>query len=68
MKTLNLHTNCSLPTLRNEWAGIRMFSTTSNPVAQLGKVDYISTKLEEASGWSNRIYTHQHRKTSNSQS
>ena len=53
MKTLNLHTNCSLPTLINEWAGIRMFSTITNPVAQieLGKVDYISTKLEEASGW-----------------
>ena len=51
MKTLTLHTNCSQPTLRNEWAGIRMFSTISNPVAQLGKVDYISTKLEEASGW-----------------
>ena len=46
MKTLNLHTNCSLPTLRNEWAGIRMFSTITNPVAQLGKVDYNSTKLE----------------------
>jgi hypothetical protein len=52
MKTLTLHTNCSQPTLRNEWAGIRMFSTLSNPAnLQLGKVDYISTKLEEASGW-----------------
>ena len=51
MKTLTLHTNCSQPTLRNEWAGIRMFSTFSNP-ANLGKVDYIGTKqLEEASGW-----------------
>ena len=47
MKTLNLHTNCSLPTLRNEWAGIRMFSTITNPVEQLGKVDYNSTKLED---------------------
>ena len=51
MKTLTLHTNCSQPSLRNEWAGIRMFSTISNP-ANLGKVDYIGTKqLEEASGW-----------------
>jgi hypothetical protein len=52
MKTLNLHTNYSQPTLRNEWCGIRMFSTISNPAQlELGKVDYISTKLEEASGW-----------------
>ena len=52
MKTLNLHTNSSQPTLRNEWCGIRMFSTISNPAqANLGKVDYISTGLEEASGW-----------------
>ena len=50
MKTLTLHTNCSQPTLRNEWAGIRMFSTISNR-ANLGKVDYICTQLEEASGW-----------------
>ena len=51
MKTLTLHTNSSQPTLRNEWAGIRMFSTFSKP-ANLGKVDYIGTKqLEEASGW-----------------
>ena len=50
MKTLTLHTNCSQPTLRNEWAGISMFSTISNP-ANLGKVDYICTQLEEASGW-----------------
>jgi hypothetical protein len=50
MKTLTLHTNCSQPTLRNEWAGIRMFSTISNP-ANLGKVNYDSTQLEEASGW-----------------
>jgi hypothetical protein len=48
MKTLNLHTNCSQPTLRNEWAGIRMFSTIGNPVQlELGKVDYNSTKLED---------------------
>ena len=48
MKTLTLHTNCSQPTLRNEWAGIRMFSTLSNPAnLQLGKVDYISTKQLE---------------------
>lgn len=46
MKTLTLHTNCSQPTLRNEWCGIRMFSTFSNP-ANLGKVDYISTKQLE---------------------
>lgn len=46
MKTLTLHTNCSQPTLRNEWAGIRMFSTISNP-ANLGKVDYNSTQLED---------------------
>ena len=52
MKTLTLHTNCSQPTLRNEWCGIRMFSTLGNPAqANLGKVDYISTKLEEASSW-----------------
>jgi hypothetical protein len=48
MKTLTLHTNYSQPTLRNEWCGIRMFSTFSNPAqANLGKVDYISTKLED---------------------
>ncbi len=47
MKTLTIHTNCSLPTLRNEWAGIRMYNTTSNPIAQLGKVDYFSNKLED---------------------
>jgi hypothetical protein len=48
MKNFNLHTNCSQPTLRNEWAGIRMFSTISNPAQlELGKVDYISTKLED---------------------
>ncbi len=48
MKTLTLHTNCSQPTLRNEWAGIRMFSTIGNPAnLQLGKVDYISTKQLE---------------------
>ena len=50
MKTLTLHTISSQPSLRNEWAGISMFSTICNP-ANLGKVDYISTKLEEASGW-----------------
>jgi hypothetical protein len=48
MKTLTLHTNCSQPTLRNEWAGIRMFSTLSNPAnLNLGKVDYIGTKQLE---------------------
>jgi hypothetical protein len=48
MKTLTLHTNCSQPTLRNEWAGICMFSTICNPAnLQLGKVDYISTKQLE---------------------
>ena len=37
MKTLTLHTNSSQPTLRNEWCGIRMFSTFSNPAqANLG--------------------------------
>ena len=52
MKNFNSHTNCSQPTFRNEWAGIRMFSTISNPAQlELGKVDYISTSLEEASGW-----------------
>ena len=46
MKTLTLHTNSSQPTLRNEWCGIRMFSTLGNPAqANLGKVDYISTQL-----------------------
>lgn len=51
MKTLTLHTNSSQPTLRNEWAGIRVFGTLSNPTT-LCNVDYISTKqLEEASGW-----------------
>ena len=48
MKTLTLHTNNSQPTLRNEWCGIRMFSTLGNPAqANLGKVDYISTQLED---------------------
>ena len=49
MKTLTQHTICNLqPTLRNEWCGIRMFSTISNPAQlELGKVDYISTKLED---------------------
>ena len=49
MKTLNLHTICSLATKRNEWQGIGMFSTIANPaVLNLGKVDYISTnKLED---------------------
>jgi hypothetical protein len=53
MKTLTLHTNCSQPSLRSEWAGLGMFSTIGNPAqANLGKVDYIRTKeLEEASGW-----------------
>ena len=52
MKTLTLHTNCSLAAQRNEWQGISMFSTIGNPaVLNLGKVDYISTKLGEASGW-----------------
>ena len=53
MKTLTLHTNCSQPSLRNEWNEIRMFSTIVNPAqANLGKVDYICTnQLEEASGW-----------------
>ncbi len=48
MKTLTLHTNCSQLSLRNEWCGIRMFSTIGNPAqANLGKVDYISTQLED---------------------
>jgi hypothetical protein len=48
MKTLTLHTNNSKPTLRNEWAGIRMFSTICNSAQpNLGNVDYISTKLED---------------------
>jgi hypothetical protein len=48
MKNFNLHTNCSQPSLRNEWCGIRMFSTISNPAQlELGKVDYISTQLED---------------------
>jgi hypothetical protein len=48
MKTLTLHTNCSQPALRNEWCGIRMFSTIANPAnLNLGKVDYISTQLED---------------------
>jgi hypothetical protein len=52
MKTLNTHTNYQLPTQRCEWTGIRMFSTIANPaVLNLGKVDYFSTKLGEASGW-----------------
>jgi hypothetical protein len=52
MKTLTQHTICSLSTQRNEWTGIGMFSAIANPATlNLGKVDYISTKLEEASGW-----------------
>jgi hypothetical protein len=54
MKTLTLHTNCSQRSLRNEWTGISMFSAIANHPAlntNVGKVDYISTKLEEASGW-----------------
>ena len=54
MKTLTLHTICSQPSLRNEWTGLSMFTAISNRPAfntNLGKVDYISTKLEEASGW-----------------
>jgi hypothetical protein len=54
MKTLTLHTNCSQRSLRNEWTGLSMFSAiTMNPAFNTieGKVDYISTKLEEASGW-----------------
>jgi hypothetical protein len=48
MKTLNLHTICSLATQRNEWQGIGMFSTIANPaVLNLGKVDYIDTKLRD---------------------
>jgi hypothetical protein len=48
MKNFNLHTNNSQPTLRNEWCGICMFSTISNPAQlELGKVDYISTQLED---------------------
>jgi hypothetical protein len=47
MKTLTLHTNCSQPSLRNEWTGISMFSAITNPAFNLGKVDYISTKLED---------------------
>ena len=48
MKTLTLHTNCSQPTLRNEWAGISMFSTIGNPAQiNLGKVDYRNSKLED---------------------
>ena len=48
MKTLNLHTICSLATQRNEWQGISMFSTIANPaVLNLGKVDYIGKKLRD---------------------
>ena len=48
MKTLTLHTNCNLQPQRNEWTGIGMFSTIANPAAlNLGKVDYISTQLED---------------------
>ena len=48
MKNFNLHTNYSQLSLRNEWCGIRMFSTIENPAqANLGKVDYISTQLED---------------------
>ncbi len=48
MKTLTLHTNNQLPTQRCEWTGISMFSAIANPaVLNLGKVDYISTKLED---------------------
>lgn len=52
MKTLTLHMNNQLPTQRCEWTGVRMFSAIANPTSlNLGKVDYISTELEEASGW-----------------
>ena len=50
MKTLTLHTNCSQRSLRNEWAGLSMFSAiTNNPAFNTieGKVDYISTQLED---------------------
>jgi hypothetical protein len=48
METLNLHTISQLPSQRCEWTGIRMFSTIANPSnLNLGKVDYIGTKLEE---------------------
>ena len=48
MKTLTQHTNCNLQPQRNEWQGIGMFSTIANPaVLNLGKVDYISTKLRD---------------------
>ena len=48
MKTLTLHMNNQLPTQRCEWTGIRMFSTIANPaVLNLGKVDYIGTKLRD---------------------
>jgi hypothetical protein len=48
MKTLTLHTNCSLAAQRNEWQGIGMFSTIANPaVLNLGKVDYIGKKLRD---------------------
>ena len=46
MKTLNLHTNCSLAAQRNEWQGISMFSTIGNPANLYnGKVDFIGTQL-----------------------
>jgi hypothetical protein len=52
MKNLALHMNNQLPTQRCEWQGNRMFSTIATPaVFNLGKVDYISTTLREASGW-----------------
>jgi hypothetical protein len=48
MKTLTQHTICNLQPQRNEWTGIGMFSTIANPAAlNLGKVDYISTGLED---------------------
>ena len=48
MKTLTQHTICNLQPQRNEWTGNGMFSTIANPaVLNLGKVDYISTKLED---------------------
>jgi hypothetical protein len=52
MKNLALHMNNQLPTQRCEWTVNRMFSTIANPAnLNLGKVDYIGTKLREASGW-----------------
>jgi hypothetical protein len=53
MKTLNLHTNNQRPTQERAWLGNCMFSTIVLPQANsiLGKVDYNSTSLGEASGW-----------------